>query len=895
MLTVYSGANGYPISNDDYYVRLLASGLDEVVFQVSIRDDVYKYITEEARIRDRDGNYYIIKQIDAGNENAKIVAQIDIDDWKSVMYEKYSNNSASVYETVLSVIPSGWSCTDHTGFINRRTIPTSDTTQDYNVTAWKVLQDCCNVFKVRFRFDTKNKIVHIINPKNYQNVGAFATRDLNLRDLNYKGKSNDFCTRLYAEGAEGLTFASINDGKNYVEDFSYSNKVISAYWKDERYKDAQSLLEDAQAKLAENCKPQRSYDCDVLDLKNTNPEMYGFEDFSLFSVITLIDDAKQERLDYQIVEKWEYPYYPVNNKVVLSTETPKIQSQVISLIDAVNSPTSAFQQIMQSAIINSTDLITGNNGGYVALHDTNGDTIPDEILIMDTPDIATAQKVWRWNKSGLGYSSTGYNGQYGLAMTIDGSIVADYITTGVLNGNLIRAGSLQVSALSDDAMQEAGLLHSYVPIDIMSNLPRWEYNAATVSYGTAQYQGETYITIELDGSTLSAYNSTYQTQFKSDYVGTPTITVKFKYKFDRDITIAQQRFNYFWYKADNGNTYTWWGWLQGTFEAGHVYTHESVFAFTNKVVTSMPPRIGFYFPAGCITSVFDIEITGLQGDYMKSTLSVSADGLNTLVQKGDIISSINQSAETISINASRIDLTGDVTLHGTFTSTGTTPWGDAAKSILTSGSYEQYSENVKIADIRPRHSNNHDTAALTFYDQTTGNSLARFGTLSDCDIMQVDEQLNVNGSTTLYRNVNIKGSDYSTFTVEAPSTFTRSVTFRDSVYNSQGGIVFTSDKRKKKCIKSIVIDKARTFIMTLKPKEFKFKEGTSGRKHHGFIAQEVKEAMNDDWGLYVEDKETDFIGLRYDEIIADLVAVVQDQEKRIEALERMVNNDKSDI
>lgn len=42
----------------------------------------------------------------------------------------------------------------------------------------------------------------------------------------------------------------------------------------------------------------------------------------------------------------------------------------------------------------------------------------------------------------------------------------------------------------------------------------------------------------------------------------------------------------------------------------------------------------------------------------------------------------------------------------------------------------------------------------------------------------------------------------------------------------------------------------------------------------------------DDWGVYVENKESDFIGLRYDEIIADLVAVVQDQEKRIDALER---------
>ena len=122
------------------------------------------------------------------------------------------------------------------------------------------------------------------------------------------------------------------------------------------------------------------------------------------------------------------------------------------------------------------------------------------------------------------------------------------------------------------------------------------------------------------------------------------------------------------------------------------------------------------------------------------------------------------------------------------------------------------------------------------------------------------------------------------------------VQFYSTVYNSSGGAVFVSDKRKKKSIKKLIAEKAKAFIMALKPSEFKFKDGTSGRKHHGFIAQEVNKVMYEDWGLYVEDTETDFIGLRYDEIIADLVAVVQDQEKRIEALERMVTeNDKSDV
>lgn len=99
-------------------------------------------------------------------------------------------------------------------------------------------------------------------------------------------------------------------------------------------------------------------------------------------------------------------------------------------------PSTSF---MDSAIRNATQLITGNLGGYVVLHDSNGDGEPDEILIMNTPDISTATAVWRWNKNGLGYA-TSYDGEYGLAMTSDGAIVADFITTGELSGNRVRTG-----------------------------------------------------------------------------------------------------------------------------------------------------------------------------------------------------------------------------------------------------------------------------------------------------------------------------------------------------------------------------------------------------------------------------------------------------------------------
>ncbi len=95
---------------------------------------------------------------------------------------------------------------------------------------------------------------------------------------------------------------------------------------------------------------------------------------------------------------------------------------------------------MEHAIQRATDLISGNSGGYVINgHDSNGDGYPDENLIMDTPDINTAIKVIRENLGGIGLSTTGYAGPFKTAITAEG-IVADAITTGTLNADLIKAG-----------------------------------------------------------------------------------------------------------------------------------------------------------------------------------------------------------------------------------------------------------------------------------------------------------------------------------------------------------------------------------------------------------------------------------------------------------------------
>ena len=102
-----------------------------------------------------------------------------------------------------------------------------------------------------------------------------------------------------------------------------------------------------------------------------------------------------------------------------------------------------FPALMNSAIKNATSLITGQSGGYVVIHTDSDNGQPYEILILDAPSIDAAVNVWRWNVGGLGFSKNGYNGPYETAITADGQIVADFITSGTLVANIIKAGVLQ--------------------------------------------------------------------------------------------------------------------------------------------------------------------------------------------------------------------------------------------------------------------------------------------------------------------------------------------------------------------------------------------------------------------------------------------------------------------
>lgn len=129
-----------------------------------------------------------------------------------------------------------------------------------------------------------------------------------------------------------------------------------------------------------------------------------------------------------------------------------------SLVDTISSPITAninttintVVSNLEEAIVQATNLIRGGLGGYVVIY-TNADGFPNEILIMDAPNIEEAIHVIRMNMNGIGFSSTGYAGDFTNAWTIDGHLNADFIDTGTLDGNLIRASSILANALEVNA------------------------------------------------------------------------------------------------------------------------------------------------------------------------------------------------------------------------------------------------------------------------------------------------------------------------------------------------------------------------------------------------------------------------------------------------------------
>jgi len=134
-------------------------------------------------------------------------------------------------------------------------------------------------------------------------------------------------------------------------------------------------------------------------------------------------------------------------EITLGKKKATLSSTIKQIInDSSDGVVATAVSMMQGAIDHAADVMAGGTGGYIVIG-RNADGQPNEIYIMDSPDMGTAVNVMRMNYAGIAFSQTGINGEYTTAWTIDSNFVADFITAGEINGNLIKAGSILTSAL----------------------------------------------------------------------------------------------------------------------------------------------------------------------------------------------------------------------------------------------------------------------------------------------------------------------------------------------------------------------------------------------------------------------------------------------------------------
>lgn len=180
--------------------------------------------------------------------------------------------------------------------------------------------------------------------------------------------------------------------------------------------------------------------CDLCDTVTVQFEALGIN--AKAEIVRIITDVLLER--YESVEVGDIR---ANIAYTIADQQQKIEK----------APTTSA---MQKAINNATNWLTSADGYVIAVKDDNGTW--KEILFLDTPSAETAKNVLRINTNGIGFSTNGVNGPYRNAWTIDGSLVADFITTGTLNAALakiinIDATNINTGTLNADLIKAGNI------------------------------------------------------------------------------------------------------------------------------------------------------------------------------------------------------------------------------------------------------------------------------------------------------------------------------------------------------------------------------------------------------------------------------------------------------
>ena len=278
----------------------------------------------------------------------------------------YYNNTSAVATTMDAIVPSGWKMVYEVQDTQRRSV-----NLDAGGTPLDIALAAQDSYGCSMRFDTKAKTCTVLYPDRHTVSGTMLTESAGMRRKPSRtGKSTDLVTRIYPIGADGLTIGSVNGGKNYVENHTYTSKIIWQVWKDERYEDAANLMQDAQAMVDSLATPAVSWEVDLCDLYRADPAAWADHKIELHQRVQVAYGSTV--ITALVVEEAVHPCHPKNNTVSISNVMPSTISTISSLRKMLNDQNSRYNTRIMASIQSKVNKITPGSIGAVSQAELDG-------------------------------------------------------------------------------------------------------------------------------------------------------------------------------------------------------------------------------------------------------------------------------------------------------------------------------------------------------------------------------------------------------------------------------------------------------------------------------------------------------------------------------------------
>ena len=364
-------------------------------------------ICEEYYIETQDAEYVVKEKSVSTDGFLSFVAVLNLEELEAKPWSSFGITDSTIEDAAkLALAGSGWT-------VGECTVTKKRNAGILQTNTLGVIQKLCTAFMCEVVYDTKKKTVSFYDQVG-QDKGNFFLTGLNLKRLQRKGSTYDYYTRIIPIGQDGLTIESVNDGKNYLENYQYTNKVKTYIWKDESYTDAAAMKEDAEARLKDLSKPEVSYSADIIDLAK---QRAGYDDFSfsLGDTITLIDAATGIREKQRIIKLTQYPQDHTKDECELANKLPSFEEAREKL--------QAAQEIINTVI--------SDDGRYT------GTINVSDILHFD---------------EGV-YGSSAVGNLQGLYNTLDGSLSELKLAVGQIESNYIKTEEADIKFATIESLK----------------------------------------------------------------------------------------------------------------------------------------------------------------------------------------------------------------------------------------------------------------------------------------------------------------------------------------------------------------------------------------------------------------------------------------------------------